>query len=458
MSRFIWTGDRVLRVPDFLVRSVFEPMWDAYEGSVRLKTLRHLRETQFHSSEKILAEQNRRLGVMLKHAVATSSFYRQRFEDAGINPEDVRSIADLSQLPLLTKLDIRGNLDGILSSDYKKEDLTPAKTGGSTGVSLQVFCDARGIEMRNAAALRSDEWSGWQLGEPHGAIWGNPPVATTFKNKVRTTFKDRYIYLDTMKIDTAAMDTFVDQWRGLRPGMLFGHAHSIFILAENLLERGIKIQPTGIIATSMMLIPSERKVIEEAFGIKVTNRYGCEEVSLISCECEEHHGMHLNADHNIVEFLRDDGTPCAPGEDGRLVITELINFGMPMIRYEVGDRGVPSDRICACGRGLPLMESITGRTADFLVAEEGFQVAGISIIENSLTKISGLRQMQIIQEKVGHLHVNLVAGKDYSDDTAAELVASLREMLGAGMQVELNLVDAIAQEKSGKYRFTKCLI
>ncbi len=447
-----------MRVPNFLVRSVFEPLWDAYEGSVRLKTLRNLRETQFHSLDQILAEQNRKLGIMVQHAASSSPFYRQRFSEAGINPENVHSIADLSTLPLLTKLDIRGNLNDIISSDFKKEDLTPAKTGGSTGVSLQVYCDARGIEMRNAAALRSDEWSGWQLGEPHGAIWGNPPVPVTLKNKIRTTFKDRYIYLDTMKIDTAAIDTFVQHWRTMRPGMLFGHAHSIFILAESLLNRGIKIHPTGIIATSMMLIPSERKVIEEAFGIKVTNRYGCEEVSLISCECEQHHGMHLNSDHNIVEFLRDDGTPCSAGEDGRLVITELINFGMPMIRYEVGDRGVPSDRKCACGRGLPLMESITGRTADFLVAEEGFRVAGISIIENSLTKIAGLRQMQIIQAKAGHLQVNIVAGKEYSADTGQELTTSLQEMMGAGMQIELNLVEAITQEKTGKYRFTKCLI
>jgi phenylacetate-coenzyme A ligase PaaK-like adenylate-forming protein len=447
-----------MRVPNILVRNFFEPLWDIYEGSVRLKTLHHLRESQFHSPEQILEEQNRKLGIMVRHAARTSPFHGQRFRDAGIDPEGVRSIGDLKDLPLLTKLDIRENLDDILSTDYQKEKLTPAKTGGSTGVALQVYCDMKGIEMRHAAAMRSDEWSGWTIGEPHGAVWGNPPIPETWKAKARAALKDRLIYLDTMKIDTEAIDTFLKQWHTLRPGLLFGHAHSLYILAEDLLARGIKIRPTGIVATSMMLIPSEREVIEEAFAIKVTNRYGCEEVSLISCECEEHNGMHLNADHNIVEFLRDDGTPCEPGEDGRLVITELVNFGMPMIRYEVGDRGIFSDRLCPCGRGLPIMESLSGRTADFLVAEEGYRVAGISIIENSLTSISGLRQMQIVQDKKDHLLVNLVASRDYSEATGEELISSLRRMLGSGMQVELNLVESIPQEKSGKYRFTKCLI
>ncbi len=446
------------RFPNFLVRSFFEPLWDVYEGSVRLKTLRSLRRTQFHSPERIRAEQDRMLALIVGHAVRTSPFYRRRFAEAGIDPAAVHSIADLDGLPLLTKSDIRAHLDEILSGDYEKGVLIGAKTGGSTGVALQIYCDVRGVQVRKAAALRSDEWSGWRLGEPLAAVWGNPPVPVTFKNRLRALCKDRLIYLDTMRIDGPAIDTFVAQWRVLRPGLLFGHAHSLFILAENLLGRGISIRPRGIVATSMMLIPSERRVIEEAFGSKVTNRYGCEEVSLIACECEEHRGLHLNADHNIVEFLRDDGTPCRPGEDGRLVITELVNFGMPMIRYDVGDRGVPADRLCPCGRGLPLMESVTGRTADFLVAEQGYRVAGISIIENSLTRIPGLRQMQIVQDRADHLLVNLVASGDYTAESGGELVASLRRILGAGMQVDLNLVEGIPQEKSGKYRFTKCLI
>ena len=445
-----------VRFPDFLVRNVFHPLWDRYEGSVRLRNLRALRRSQFDSPDAIHARQGQELAVMVRHAAATSPFYRERFASAGIDPLQVGAIGDLAALPLLTKTDIRSRTDEILSDEFRKEDLVPAKTGGSTGVALQVYCDPRCREIRNAAALRSDEWSGWRLGQPMGAVWGNPPIPVTFKNKVRAWLRDRVIYLDTMQVNPRTMDAFLDDWDRLRPGLLFGHAHSLFILAEHLVARGRRISPSGVVATSMMLLEAERTVMEQAFGIKVTNRYGCEEVSLIACECEQHRGLHLNADHNIVEFLRDDGNPCSPGEDGRIVVTELINFGMPMIRYEVGDRGVPADRICPCGRGLPMMETVTGRTADFLVAENGDRVAGISIIENSLTRIPGIRQMQLVQDVPCRVQVNLVPGPGYGDEVEAELISALRKMLGVGFSVQVKRVDAIPPEKSGKYRFSIC--
>ncbi len=147
-----------------------------------------------------------------------------------------------------------------------------------------------------------------------------------------------------------------------------------------------------------MLIQPERQLIEAVFGVPVTNRYGCEEVSLIACECDVHNGLHLNAEHAYVELLRDDGSPCAPAEDSSIVVTELVNRAMPMIRYDVGDRGAPSNRTCACGRVLPLMEGVTGRLADFLVAAGGSKVAGVSLIECTLTRFAGIRQLQLVQE------------------------------------------------------------
>jgi len=431
-------------------------LWDVYEGSVRLKTLKKLEASQWQSTRALQAAANEKLQRMCEHAAATSPFYQRRFAAADIDPGRVRCIEDLANLPLLTKADVRDHLSDILSTNYQLPELEPAKTGGSTGVSLQVYCDRRGIEMRNAAALRSDRWSGWALGEPLAAVWGNPPQPVTLKNRLRLLLKDRIIYLDTMKIDEQAITAFLSEWESTRPGLLFGHAHSLFILAEALGKRGVSLRPSGIVATSMMLLEHERKVIESVFRTPVTNRYGCEEVSLISCECERHQGMHLNLDHNIVEFLRDDGTPCEPGEDGRIVVTELINYGMPMLRYEVGDHGVPTDRRCDCGRGLPLMESITGRTADFLLAENGSQVAGISIIENSLTRIAGIRQLQIVQEEPLLSTVNLVLDPGHGQDTIDTLLTALKEMLGRGMAFQVHQMAAIPQEKSGKYRFTIC--
>jgi phenylacetate-CoA ligase len=451
----------MLPLPAFLVAGVVEPAWDLYERSQRLRELRRLQRSQWWPRERLQELQRERLRAMLRHAADTVPFHAGRLAAAGIDPARVDGIDDLAALPLLTKADIRREGEALLSSRHPKRTLVAAKTGGSTGVALQVYCDEPGVQRRRGAAMRGDIWSGWRLGQPVAAVWGNPPVPRTWKARLRRAVKDRMFFLDTMRLDRAAVERFAADWRRFRPGLLYGHAHSVFLLAEHLRDLGIDdLRPRGIVATSMMLLQPERRVIEEVFGCAVTDRYGCEEVSLIGCECEQHHGMHLNSEHNIVEFLRDDGTPCDPGEDGRIVVTELVNLGMPMLRYEVGDRGAPADGSpCPCGRGLPLMQGLTGRTADFLVALDGSRVAGISLIENTLTRFPGIRQLQLVQDEPGRVVANVVRGRGYDDATERDLVAALQQHLGGdAMAVEVAPCAAIPQERNGKYRFAICRV
>jgi phenylacetate-CoA ligase len=446
----------LLRLPAAWVAAVCEPAWDLYERSVRLRTFGDLQRSQWFGPAQLEALRAERLRRLVRHAATTTPFYRRRFQEAGLRPDGVRDISDLRSLPLLTKADVRERLPDLLSRDYDRSQLVPAKTGGSTGEALRVFCDRAGVQRRAGAALRADTWSGWRLGEPVAAVWGNPPAVKSWRGKVRRLLKDRLFYLDTMRINEEAISRFVQQWRRWRPGLLYGHAHSLFLLAERLEARKVVLRPHGVVATSMMLLEPEREVIERIFGVQVTNRYGCEEVSLIACECEAHRGLHVNAEHVIVEVLRADGSPCADGEDGRIVVTEFVNLGMPMIRYELGDRGIPSGRTCSCGRGLPLLERITGRVADFLIAADGSRVAGVSLIEKTLTRLEGLRQLQLIQPARGRLQVNLVPDDRYGQDVALALTAGLRESLGADLCVDIRLVERIAPDAAGKYRFAIC--
>jgi phenylacetate-CoA ligase len=260
-----------------------------------------------------------------------------------------------------------------------------------------------------------------------------------------------------MSVNERSVKTFVLDWQRIRPTLLFGHAHSIFILAQYLQALGVEdLHPKGILSTSMMLIPSEREVIERVFGAKVIDRYGCEEVSLIACECEKHEGIHLNIEHLFIEVIKDDDTPSAPGEPGRIVVTDLMNRAMPLIRYQVEDVGVPTDRQCSCGRGLPIMESVAGRVADFLIKKDGTRVAGVSLVENTLTRFPGLDQMQIIQEDLDWIILNIVAGKDYGISTGNDLKDYFRVLFGGEARIDMQIVGEIKPEQSGKYRFSIC--
>ena len=444
---------------EMLSRKVFHPLWDIKDKSNKLNHVKALEKSQWLPAEELKTIQWKKLKETIDYAYQQSPYYRKLFKTLGLTPEDIKTPDDYLRIPVTTKLDIRNNTDQFISSEYKKESLVLAKTGGSTGVSLNLYFDEVCQEQRNAAAIRSDRWAGWNLGHKRAALWGNPPTPTTFKQKVRHHLLDRTIYLDTMALNNESMGAFVQQWRAEHPKSLFGHAHSIYMFAKYVSANNIKdLRPQAIVATSMMLLDHERVLIESVFDCKVTNRYGCEEVGLIGCECEQHNGMHLNTDHLYIEFLDDDNQPVPAGQPGKIILTDFNNKGMPLLRYQVEDIGVPSDKACSCGRGLPIMEGLQGRVADFLKGPNGSLVAGISLVERTLTDIKGLEQIQLVQPTLNRIEINRVKGVDYDANTDPLLLKELNSVFGPGVECVINDVVEIAQENNGKYRFSICKV
>ncbi len=441
-----------------LSRHLFHPFWDLKDGSRRLRILKELERSQWLPYETLRARQQERLRQIVRYAALHSVYYQRIFREQRFDPEhfDLKAFA---ALPLLTKSMIRSSTDEILSREFPRESLGVHRTGGSTGVALTTYFDDGWREFRAADTLRADQWAGCFHGMKIASLWGNPPLPKTFKQLVRAFLIDRFIYLDTIDLNDRTIREFIARWRRERPEILFGHSHSLYMVARYVLKHGIRdLRPRGVISTSMMLIANERQAIEAAFACKVTDRYGSEEVSLIACECEQHQGMHLNIEHLYIEFLRPDGTAASPGEEGWIVITDLFNRGMPFIRYRIEDIGVPSDRRCACGRGLPLMERVTGRVADYLKRCDGSLVAGVSLVERTLTAIPGIEQMQVVQASAGEIVVNVVRAPDFTAATERVLLEEFRTVFGPGIDIRPEYVERIPQERSGKYRFAICRI
>ncbi len=444
---------------DRLIGNLAFRLWELKEGNIRLSEQKNLEHLALASMAELVAHQENRLDKLVRHAYQTSPWYRNILDKQGISLDAKFTLADLQQLPVTTKLDIRDNLEKFLSSSYSRSDLATAKTGGSTGVSLNLFFDRHCQKLRNGAQQYADSFSGWKPGARIAAIWGNPPVARTFKQKLRSYLLERMIYLDTMDLNPTSMGEFVVAWKNFQPDLIFGHAHSIYIFARYLLEQEVTgLSPKGIVATSMMLLDHERAAIEKAFNCKVSNRYGCEEVGLIAVECEAHQGMHINSPHIILECLDANDQPVKPGEPGKLVITDLNNMAMPLIRYRVEDVGVLSDKPCSCGRTTPILKRLEGRVADFLKKPDGGQVAGVSLVERTLTKVPGIEQMQLVQEQLHQIIINRVKGQDFSAETDQNLLAEFRQVFEPSVELVIRDVSKIPQEKSGKYRFSICKI
>lgn len=437
------------------VRHAIAPAWARWERSPYLKHYRSLLKTQYDAPDVIAEHQWSLVRGLIQHAVATTKFYAARFVDAGVLPDDIRSFEDFRRLPLLTKQDLRQHGGEMLSSLYDRRDLRIKKTSGSTGVSVKILADEDAMQFKRGATLRSDEWTGWRLGERVGMVWGNPEyVKRGWRGHLRNSLLERAVYLDTLKMDERAMQVFLEKIRTLRPTLYFGHAHSLYLFAEYAgAHGGPGYAPKGIISSAMVLHQFQREAIEKVFGCKVTNRYGCEEVSLIACECEEHRGLHINSDGVYVEVIDGNGKPCPPGEPGSLVVTDLRNRAMPILRYKVGDVGVMSERRCPCGRGLPLLDRLEGREADYVLTPDGQLISGISLTENFAMLVPGIEQLQIVQEAIDDIRFRIVKGSEYGESSVEKIGSLTRERFGPDVKHEIEYVETIPQEPSGKYRF-----
>ncbi len=440
-------------------RKIFEPLHGLKSGSPKLRYWKELERTQYLHEEALRKRQWERFHSIIRYAYENNSFYKNRLDEVGVHPEDINAPEDIKKIPILTKEEIRRNTLKMISNGFSTDNLLKFKTGGSTGKPLDIYITEECSEMRNACARRHDRWAGWEMGDPIGAVWGNPILLKDIKSKLKNWLLTPTIYLDTMSVTEESVKKFDKECHKAKPTLLFGHSHSLFILSQYVQHLSIKfIHPKGIISSCMMLLPHERKTIEDIFGVRVFDRYGCEEVSLIASECERHEGMHLNIEHLFVEFLKDDGSYAAPGEPGNIIVTDLMNRAMPFIRYQIEDVGVPTDRKCSCGRGLPLMEKVSGRVADFLIKKDGTKVSGVSLIENTLTKIQGIEQMQIIQESLEIICIKLVSGGKFNEERKITLLRYFQDLFGPGTDIRIESVAVIKPEKSGKYRFSICKV
>ncbi|MBX7074243.1 MAG: hypothetical protein K1X71_13945 [Pirellulales bacterium] len=437
------------------VRAAIGPAWARWEHSAYLSNYRRLLATQYDAPEAIRARQWEAVQGLVDHAFRRSPFWRTLFGEAGLKPDDVRTWDDFRHVPILTKDHLRYRGQELLTTDFRIADLHHHKTSGSNGRSVAVYVDDKAQQWRRACTLRSDEWSGWRFGERVAMVWGNPDyLRNGWRGRLRNTLLERASYLDTLSMNEDAMRRFALTQQRRRPTMMLGHAHSLYLFAQFVeLNPKLAFYPRGIISTAMVLHDWQRELIERVFRAGVTNRYGCEEVSLIACQCDRRGGLHINCDNVYVEILGADGEPATPGEAGAVVVTDLTNRAMPLLRYKVGDMASLSREACACGRQLPLLERVEGREADFVTTADGRLISGISLTENFAVLIAGVAQIQIVQERLDQFCFRIVPDENFGAASREQIRQLVAERFGGDARFEIELVERIPQEPSGKYRF-----
>ncbi len=436
------------------IRTIIGPLWAARERSPYLHHYRALKRREFEAPGVAEARQWGRARDLVRYAFDNVPFYRRSLSQVGVDPAQLRGWDDFARIPLLTKAAIRANGPELIAEGLDRSTLWHRRTSGSTGVSLDIWVDEASAQWKRACTLRCDEWSGWRFGEPVAVVWGNwDYLKHSWRGRLRNRILERQRLLDMLKMDEPTMTRYTAELKRRPPSLIIGLAHSVYLLAEFVRRRGLgPIRPKGVITSAMILHDWQRNAIEEVFACEVTNRYGCEEVSLIACECDRHEGLHVNTDGVHVEVLRD-GRPAGPGEPGSVVVTDLTNRAMPIIRYQIGDVAVRAGRACSCGRPMPMLERVEGRDADYVTTPDGELVSGIALTEDFAMRVPGIAQLQIVQERLDRFRFRVVRGDDFGPASIDRIAGLVTERFGPTSSYECEYVDEIPQEPSGKYRF-----
>lgn len=414
-----------------------------------------LQSTQWLSSETLRDLQERRLRSLVKHAYEEVPFYREKLNTLGISPEDVSSLEDLGKLPFLEKNDIRKHWIDLLSQGYDHRKIQRLCTSGSTGEPLTFFCDKTQLEIRWATTIRNLEWTGWRFGDPHIRLWHQTLGMSSlqaWKEKLDALLMRRY-FVPAFQIDGTSIQDYVKLIRRVRPTLLDGYAESFNCIAAILQKETLRDlpPPKGIVSSAQTLSEASRAVVEEVFGCRVFDKYGSREFSGIAFECDQHQGLHVNAESYVVEVLKD-GRPAKPGEIGEVVVTDLNNRCMPFIRYRLGDLAVPTEATpCPCGRGLPKIDRIEGRVQAIILGSNGRYLPGTFFAHLLKDYDYAIRQFQVVQEREGAITFKIVKGPRFENRRLESILDILHAHLGVDMPIQVEFVDHIPLGPTGKH-------
>ena len=424
-------------------------------GDVRTH-LADLSQSQWLTLPEMEELQARKLRRLVQHAYQHVPYYRAKLTQAGIRPEDIVSLADLRKLPFLTKTDVRKHLHfDILSDNHNKDEILRITTSGSTGEPFVCYADRRQLEFRWSATLRAQEWTGYRFGDRTLRLWHQ--TLGMSRTQIIREYADasfsRRRFVPAFEMSEQNLSDLIDEIEEYRPILMDGYAESLNFLAGYLKRSGRKLswRPQGIMSSAQSLPEESRRIIEDAFGCKVFDKYGSREFSGIAYECEAHAGHHIVAEGYIVEILKD-GRPAQPGEIGEIVITDLNNCCLPFIRYRIGDLGEAMDnsRPCACGRGLPRIGKIEGRVQSIIIGAEGQYVPGTFFAHLLKDYDHAIRHYQVVQEQRGSITFKVVKGSRFTSEAMEEVLRTLRTFLGASMQIDVEYVAEIPLIRTGK--------
>ena len=420
-------------------------------GSEFRETSKFLSRSQWWGRQELEAHQLEQLGRLLEHAYTNVPYYQKVFNERGLKPRDIQSLADLSKLPILTRDIIWENFDGLIATNVQREGLKKFSTSGSTGNRLTFLGEDILYKAEAAYVARAFSAHGSKLNDEM-SIWLRRYVPDDGGSIFKHDLELRRLYLSAYHLSLNRLKEYVDLINGCQARVLVGYPSSLYILASLLEGSGLRLTNVRVAhAASEQMLAHWRQKIETVLGIPVKAHYGMiEKVSMFfQCDCSDFY--HESLEYGVTEFVNPEHGV------GQVVGTGFLNYAMPFIRYQMNDtaRVNAGETKCKCGRGLPLsVEDFEGRADDILVTSDGRYLPGVNFY-TMMYKTPGVKMFQIMQQAPDSVEV-LVVPSDTFDDTSMQLLRKgLTDRLGS-VTLEIKLVNDIERSRqTGKIR---CII
>ncbi len=427
-----------------------------------LKHRAFFEQSQHWSHQQLQDYQWEKLKQLLAHAYESCPYYTRVFDERGLTPDSFKSVDDLTLLPVLTKDLVFEHTEDILSTRFNRADLMKFTSGGTTGQQTTMYLNSESYNIKMASAWRFQSWIGMQPCDKLAVFW---PVSMDIEEQpsFRTRIKEEYILrnLDLLVGSTTEekMHYFYRELARFKPQFLKVFPVPLSQFAAWAEERSLPLQPVdAIITTGEPLYPDLRATIERKFGCPVFDMYGSREVGHTSAQCEENGGLHIAMETSVVEFL-DNNQPVQPGSKGELFITDLTNYGFPLLRYQISDFGRRVLEQCRCGRHLDLMSAGVGRVMDDFIGTDGRRhSAHVMAVHITADVDQRIGQVQVIQRALTDFLIRITNNPEPTAEIFQFVEKRMKSIIGDEVEIEFEVVDRIPREKSGKTRFFICQI
>ena len=415
-----------------------------------LRILRTLRDNVWLKTSELEAIQEKKLKAILNHAYQNVPYYHQLFDSAGVKPEDVRNLNNLSKIPITTKSQLKVAKKEIIARNINLNNCVKHVTSGSTGLPLTLFFSEEDAQYAGASYERVRMGNGSRLLRDILLCTGD------FNHIPKSKSKRWYQHFGMLRREGLnvfePLDAQIQVLQKVEPDVIWGYPSAIGLLAKEIQEKNIeKVGPRLIFTASEVLAPKTRDLINSVFNVDLFDVYGAWETGCMAWECGEHAGYHRNMDTVLMEFVDENGERVDAGKRGKVVVTNLHSYAMPIIRYDLGDFAIPTDEECSCGMGGYLVSMIEGRDGDFVKVPSG-RIFSPTVFEFFMERFSEITQYQIIQEKEDRITIKMVMDQTFSENTVYRIETELKDILGNNVLIEPKIVKEIHREKSGKRR------